>query len=246
MTRGQRESAVPIVVQGTRAANSSDTRASNSSLNTNSIKESSCTCHLGQQGRSSAARTGRKHIIPIRLNEDLEESISESLSTEGKQTTRESNGREFTCQRKVESSERNTCEASRQSLFTESASDSSRASSVVSQINNDKKDQTHLLSTARTAKTHYIPINTNNQLPITRRGLFFDDSFFTGMRQDFQSALNDVLGRWGDNEALTNGRDDTSSLGRYKELREHNLNVESQAVTVTSDETSHKVAIASC
>lgn len=62
-----------------------------------------------------------------------------------------------------------------------------------------------------------------------------------GMRQDFQSAVNDVLGRWGDSGALTNSRDDASRLGRYRQLREHNLNVESQAVTVTSDETSHKV-----
>lgn len=53
--------------------------------------------------------------------------------------------------------------------------------------------------------------------------------------------MNEVLGRWDDNEMITNDRDDASCLGRYKELRERSLNVESQAVTITADETSHKV-----
>ncbi|XP_045131968.1 serine-rich adhesin for platelets-like isoform X1 [Portunus trituberculatus] len=235
VAREQKQTEVPVVVQDARAAPSSDQRAGFSSLNTNSTQK--CTCRLGQQVQSGAARSGREHIIPIKLDEDLEETSRRSPASMNMQATRDSQSQDFMSQEKVESSEKGTYEASRQSQRAESFSASSRASSVASQLSSEKKDKTQSFS------THHVPINTRNQLPITRRGLFFDDSFFAGMRQDFQSAVNEVLGRWGNSEMLMNDRDDASCLGRYKELREHSLNVESQAVTITADETSHKIVI---
>lgn len=169
----------------------------------------------------------REHIIPIKVDEDLEEASRATANTQ------ESQSREQTCHIKAESTANSTCEAStKQSRCAESPA-ASRASSVTSQAK--EKTQTHSSTKSWDARA--------NQLPITRRGLFFDDSFFSGLHQDFRSAVNDVLGRCGESSVLT---DNASRLDRYRELREHNRNVESQAVTATSDETSHKVQRRAC
>ncbi|XP_063586821.1 PC4 and SFRS1-interacting protein-like [Penaeus indicus] len=77
-------------------------------------------------------------------------------------------------------------------------------------------------------------------LPITRRGSFFQDSFFSNIHHDFDAAIREVLGRWNEPDLkVTDSRDDVSR--RYRRLRSQNMNEESQAVTVTSDNTGHKV-----
>ncbi|ROT62321.1 heat shock protein 21 [Penaeus vannamei] len=76
-------------------------------------------------------------------------------------------------------------------------------------------------------------------LPITRRGSFFQDSFFSNIHHDFDAAIREVLGRWNEPDLkVTDSRDDVSR--RYRRLRSQNMNEESQAVTVTSDNTGHK------
>lgn len=78
-------------------------------------------------------------------------------------------------------------------------------------------------------------------LPITRRGSFFQDSFFSNIHHDFDAAIREVLGRWNEPDLkVTDSRDDVSR--RYRRLRSQNMNEESQAVTVTSDNTGHKVS----
>ncbi|XP_037777251.1 LOW QUALITY PROTEIN: uncharacterized protein LOC119574197 [Penaeus monodon] len=86
-------------------------------------------------------------------------------------------------------------------------------------------------------------------LPITQRGSFFQDSFFSNIQQHFHDAVREVLDQWsGSDLRLTDRMDDTNvrhgdALGRYRRLRSIDLKEENQAVTVTSDDTSHKVVL---
>ncbi|ROT74812.1 heat shock protein 21 [Penaeus vannamei] len=83
-------------------------------------------------------------------------------------------------------------------------------------------------------------------LPITHRGSFFQDSFFSNIHQHFDAAVREVLDKWsGSDLRLTDRTEDTNVrhsdvLGRYRRLRSVDLKEENQAVTVTSDDTSHK------
>ncbi|XP_047474185.1 uncharacterized protein LOC125028746 [Penaeus chinensis] len=80
-------------------------------------------------------------------------------------------------------------------------------------------------------------------LPITRRGSFFQDSFFSDIHKDFDSSVREVLARWSDEDLKVKDfrRDDI--MDRYRQLRSHNLKEGNQAVTVTSDNTSHKIVL---
>ncbi|ROT82036.1 heat shock protein 21 [Penaeus vannamei] len=83
-------------------------------------------------------------------------------------------------------------------------------------------------------------------LPITHRGSFFQDSFFSNLHQHFHATVRDILNRWCDSDLkLTDPWDDvnarhTDILDRYRQLRSRNLKEENQAVAVTSDDTSRK------
>lgn len=226
-----------MVTQDTHSGLTDSRTRFTSSLTADNTQQSTCTCRLGEQTRRSPRPGGREHLIPIRVDDDHEDSRS-AQTTVTTQAARESQNREFTTHLKAESTASSEHEAStRQSRCGESPA-ASRASSVTSQASGKDTTQTHSTATTWNAKVRGA---SANQLPITRRGLFFDDSFFSGLHQDFESAVNDVLGRWGETSVLTDERDNSSRLGRYRQLREQNLNVESQAVTSTSDETSHKV-----
>lgn len=85
-------------------------------------------------------------------------------------------------------------------------------------------------------------------LPVWRKGLFLQDSFFQYIYEAFENAVREILQRWGETEFLWERWDDpklrlTDALSRYRQLRTHNLREEDQAVTVTSDGVSHKVSI---
>ncbi|XP_047474764.1 uncharacterized protein LOC125029065 [Penaeus chinensis] len=81
-------------------------------------------------------------------------------------------------------------------------------------------------------------------LPITRRGSFFQDSFFSNIHHDFDAAVREVLNRWSDDDlTLTDRRNDSDIMGRYRQLRSRNMKDENQAITVTSDSTSHKIVL---
>lgn len=85
-------------------------------------------------------------------------------------------------------------------------------------------------------------------LPVWRKGLFLQDSFFQYVYEAFESAVREILHRWGETDLLWEQWEDprlrlTDALSRYRQLRTHNLREEDQAVTVTSDVASHKVSV---
>ncbi|KAG0725432.1 Heat shock protein 22 [Chionoecetes opilio] len=85
-------------------------------------------------------------------------------------------------------------------------------------------------------------------LPISRKGRFFDDSFFEGSRFDFDKKVNEILGRSGEEERRDRWDDDadfrpSSNFNRYRNLRSRDLKDDNQAMTVTSDDTTHKIVL---
>lgn len=81
-------------------------------------------------------------------------------------------------------------------------------------------------------------------LPITRRGNFFKDSFFSDIHQDFNSAIKEVLERWNDTDLRLRDRwDGADFLDHYRQLRSRDLKEENQAVTVASGNSSYKVRL---
>ena len=80
-------------------------------------------------------------------------------------------------------------------------------------------------------------------LPISRRGHFFKDSFFENAHQQFNSTVRGILQRWGETDFLGDPKLRLSdTLSRYRQLRTHNLKEEDQAVTVTCDAATQKVS----
>ncbi|XP_042893945.1 uncharacterized protein LOC122267838 [Penaeus japonicus] len=81
-------------------------------------------------------------------------------------------------------------------------------------------------------------------LPITRRGSFFQDSFFSNIHHDFDAAVREVLNRWSDSDlTVADRRDDSDIMGRYRQLRSRDMKEENQAITVSSDNASHKIVL---
>lgn len=91
----------------------------------------------------------------------------------------------------------------------------------------------------------------DQSLPVWRKGLFLQDSFFQYVYEAFENAVREILQRWGEEEFLREQWDDpklrlTDALRRYRQMRTYNLREEDQAVTVTSDAVTHKVSAACC
>ncbi|KAK8398783.1 hypothetical protein O3P69_004110 [Scylla paramamosain] len=85
-------------------------------------------------------------------------------------------------------------------------------------------------------------------LPVWRKGLFLQDSFFQYVYEAFENAVKEILQRWGETDFLLNQWQDpklrfSNILSRYRQLRTHNLKEEDQAVTVTCDATSQKIVM---
>ncbi|XP_047474080.1 uncharacterized protein LOC125028649 [Penaeus chinensis] len=74
-------------------------------------------------------------------------------------------------------------------------------------------------------------------LPIISRGHFHHDSFFENLRQQFDTAVQDMLDLWNSRSSF---EDDLLS---YRRMRDLNLTEENQAVSVSQDNTSHQVVI---
>lgn len=72
-------------------------------------------------------------------------------------------------------------------------------------------------------------------LPISNKGLFFQDSFFQDVRQDFETAVKEVL------EKFVKVRSSSDDLSLYRSLRECDLRDENQAMKVTENHHSHQV-----
>lgn len=216
---------VPITREGTQgAAAAVGTSAKVASSTSKTTETSSCTCGHQQQTQSTAAPEPRGHIIPIQVDATQEpQSPAATHTTEASAIKLDEKSSVDT---KMESAVKNISQTIRRAQQAETISE---------------PGSPRPLFAPPALRRRNVPIVTSSLLPITKRGRFFDDDFFASMRQDFQGAVNDVLGRWGEDKVLGNSRDALTTLGRYRQLRERNLDVESQAVTVTADQASHKV-----
>ncbi|KAK7065392.1 hypothetical protein SK128_015793 [Halocaridina rubra] len=74
-------------------------------------------------------------------------------------------------------------------------------------------------------------------LPITRRGLFSQDDFFSRFQNDFSSAVDDVLNRW---ESKSSKADRFAS---YRRLRERDASEDSIAATISDTGDAHVIVI---
>lgn len=88
----------------------------------------------------------------------------------------------------------------------------------------------------------------NFELPISRRGHFFQDAAFESTYEQLNENVRRILQRWGETDFLSEPEHvkirPSESLSRFRQLRKHNyLKEEDQAVTVASDATSHKVRL---
>ena len=216
---------VPITREGTQAAGATlESSAKAASSTIKATDTSSCTCSHQQQTQSSAATQPRGHIIPIQVDATQEaQSPVQTHTTESSEMKLDDKSHVHT---KVESAVKNISETIRRAQQADTTSE---------------PGSPRPLFAPPSLRRRNIPINTSSLLPITKRGSFFNDDFFTSMRQDFHSALSDVLGRCGESSMPGNGRDALTTLDRYRQLRKRNLDVESQAMTVTADQSSHKV-----
>lgn len=216
---------VPITREGTQAAVSMDSSAKVASSSSKTAETATCTCGQQQQTQTTAIQEPRGHIIPIHLDD------SQSSQSSAASQTCEAKVEEKSHMEKKESAVKNISETIRRAQHSDTTAETTLASST----------SPRKLFAPPALRGRNIPITSSSLLPITKKGRFFDDDFFVNMRQDFQSAVNEVLGRWGEGSMLGSAPDALTTLGRYRQLRERNLGVESQAVTVSADQTSHKV-----
>ncbi|KAG0694040.1 Protein lethal(2)essential for life [Chionoecetes opilio] len=217
---------VPITREGTQAAATTlESNAKAASSTSKTTETSSSTCSQQQQTQSSVAAEPRGQIIPIVVDASQEPQSPPAALT--KDTAMKLDAKS-SVNTKIESAIKNISETVRRAQQFETTSEASSP---------------RPLFAPPALRRRTIPISTSSLLPITKKGRFFDDDFFASMRQDFQGAVNEVLGRWGEGSVLGNGRDALTSLDRYRQLRGRNLDVESQAMTVTADQASHKIVM---
>ncbi|XP_042869494.1 uncharacterized protein LOC122251540 [Penaeus japonicus] len=75
------------------------------------------------------------------------------------------------------------------------------------------------------------------QLPITRRGRFLEDDFFSGFQNNYERAVDDVLDRWGTRKSLAD------RLASYRRLREKDTSDETKAATITETEDAYMIVL---
>ncbi|XP_068208593.1 uncharacterized protein [Palaemon carinicauda] len=110
-----------------------------------------------------------------------------------------------------------------------------------SQEHKDITVKTNVLQVENKNKNCYeVPVTSGFRiLPVSFRGPFFGDSFFKSVHNDFQSAVQEVLSRWGARTSMLM----EDNLSAYRKLRLQNLKEETQAVRTTEDETNHKFVL---
>ncbi|XP_071550976.1 uncharacterized protein [Panulirus ornatus] len=222
---------------------------------------------------SSSVRQQNRRKVPIKINSTVIGSECDSQTSESKHTCIHSNGSitnsklgaetetEKLLAKKADESFIKTTDKKTENLTNSAqmhnASNVSTNASVASDAQHSTVKQVHTNSKLQTQDSttsskvnmgRDIPISNCSFLPITRRGLFSSDSFFEDIRKDFENTVNETLRKWGETGLLTDRWGDASlrlsnNLGRYRQLRIHNLREEDQAVTVTSDNASHKIVL---
>ncbi|XP_068209021.1 dentin sialophosphoprotein-like [Palaemon carinicauda] len=74
-------------------------------------------------------------------------------------------------------------------------------------------------------------------IPIATRGLFYNDSFFADARRNFDQAVKEVVDHWGQRSG------DENDLDSYRKIREVDAKDTNQAISVSQDDTHHKVVL---
>nr|XP_045610251.1 uncharacterized protein LOC123765552 [Procambarus clarkii] len=259
-------SAIPIRVEGavsaeesTSLAASHNSTSSNTKLPESPEDECDCrSCLQDQKEQRSHTKQQRVHKIPIRINSTLVKNKCDLQTSDVKTSFNNTLQSEIKSQ---EESKRNAINiVTKQSNSHEDASHIQKAASVSSNTRATSSKQHTSENHANTAseiqtkkssvdkEVRNIPLSQSSFLPITRRGQFFNDSFFEDAQKDFQNAVNEILRRWGREELPSDRWEDSnlrlgSSLSRYRQLRAHNLREENQAITITTNDTCHKIVM---
>ncbi|XP_063586539.1 uncharacterized protein LOC134764004 [Penaeus indicus] len=83
-----------------------------------------------------------------------------------------------------------------------------------------------------------------DSLLITKRGSFFQDSFFSDIRQGFNASVREILKKCNDSDlTVTDDVSHSDILSRYRQLRSRDMREEDQAFSVTSDSASLKIVL---
>ncbi|XP_071551064.1 LOW QUALITY PROTEIN: uncharacterized protein [Panulirus ornatus] len=253
--------------------NYSSTSHSNASSDTSRVAEAQgeCDCEVCSQRYGAQTTTNkqqRTHKVPIKINATLTENHQTSQTREPSHTcdsvdrnTEAKQGSnvtaESTIKKEVKSTYSNTTMDDSHKM--NQGSDHRENVSTSTNVGSDTQHSTGMQGSTHT-KAHSqkststkrefgdIPFSIRDSLPIKRKGHFFDDSFFDDTRTDFHKAVNDILREWGETDLLGDTWDDTNlrhsnNLNRYRKLRAHNLKEDNQAVTVTDDNTCHKIVL---
>ena len=73
--------------------------------------------------------------------------------------------------------------------------------------------------------------------PISLRGNFFDDQFFTSMQNDYKSAVDKIL------RSRNMAYADHERMNAYKVFRQDDLKDDNQAISIKDDGENHKVSV---
>ncbi|XP_076056971.1 uncharacterized protein LOC143034583 [Oratosquilla oratoria] len=82
-----------------------------------------------------------------------------------------------------------------------------------------------------------IVVEPVTPLPVILRGSFFEDSFFRHAHRDFASAMEHVMKRFGTESSSA------ENVKRYRTLRDVDFSNETQAFTLSEDDTSFKIVL---
>ncbi|KAK7067255.1 hypothetical protein SK128_020020 [Halocaridina rubra] len=175
-----------------------------------------------KESETSVSKPGEM-IIPIQIDAEM---TKDHLSSTSTQSTLEKAHTPYVKNIKIEKEEDHSEENAMMSKGM--PSDGNKVTA-----NLENKIQPSTLSTS-----YDVPISMGfNRFPIIRRGLFFRDSIFEDMRNHFESAVQEVLSKWGDHSSILD------NMTHYRNLRSLDLREENQAAKVIDTETSHKVVL---
>lgn len=143
-----------------------------------------------------------------------------------------------------------SCASGETSLSSQSAISAQKEASTVSnatQTNDEVQEQTEKESHNKSISTQTSGTMSDDRerdgqgrrranLPIARRGQFFNDSYFEDTWKNYQDAVRDILSKWDDDSAAA-----TDDMTCYRRLRSRDMRDENQAITSTEDSSSYKV-----
>ncbi|KAG7158672.1 uncharacterized protein LOC121878296 [Homarus americanus] len=249
VSQTKEDSTIPIKVTGTKT-NISDYRTSTSTSQAGSDKSTGANnskmTETHEEKHKCETRQQSEHKVPIHVSSTLGNNQSSSQT----QSDSINSKAEAKCEYNTASEDKKLRRESEQREHMSSSTSASADTqhSAGKQTGTETRTQSKNSSSTTSEEFSKIPFSMHDSVPIKRKGHFFDDSFFEDTRLDFENAVNDVLKRWGEKELLKDAWDDTdlrmsNNLRRYRKLRSHDLKEDNQAMTVTSDNTCHKIVL---